>query len=143
MRFIRETEQIISSGRGTPAISTWYQQCHYEAFKADCQKTIGIIAQDHQHHLDDDEGCLRNNLTDARNDISTRGLEHYVDEERAALQRERRLAAWDLVLDEQMNQDESGDYQPQHIAEAYQEVSVRSQIEAHVKALQYRKEYEA
>jgi hypothetical protein len=56
----------------------------------------------------------------------------------------RCTAPWDLVFDEQMNQYESGDYQPQHtIAEAYQEVSILSQIEAHVKALQYRKEYEA
>jgi hypothetical protein len=124
MRFIRETEQ--SSGGGT----TWYQQRHYKAFKADCQKTAEISRD------------LRN-LTNARKDISTRGLEHYVDEERAALRRERRLAAWELVFDEQMNQYESGDYQPQHIAEAYQEVSARSQIEAHVKALQYVKESES
>jgi hypothetical protein len=125
MRLIKETEQ--SSG-GT----TWYQKRHYKAFTADCQKTAEIAR--------DLEG-LRN-LTKGRKDISMRGLEHYVDEDRASIRRERRLAAWDLVFDEQMNQYENGDYQPQHIAEAYQEVSVRSQFEAHVKALQYVKESE-
>jgi hypothetical protein len=119
IRFIREREQ--SSGS-----TTWYQQRDYNAFKADCQKTVEI-ARDLQ--------CLRK-LPYARMFISTRGIEHYVDEERAALRRERRLAAWDIVLDEQMYQNKSGDYQPQHIAKAYQEVSVRCQIEAHEKALQ-------
>jgi hypothetical protein len=125
MRFIKETQQ---SSRD----SSWYQQSHYKAFTADCQKTAEIAR--------DLEG-LRN-LTKGRKDISMRGLEHYVDEERASLRRERRLAAWDLVFDEQENQYESGEFEPEHIAEAYQEVSVRSQFEAHVKALQYVKESE-
>jgi hypothetical protein len=133
-QFIRETEQGSSGG----TTSTWYQERHYKAFKADCQKTAEI-ARDH------DLKGFGYNLTYARKDISTRGIEHYVDEERAALRCERRLAAWDLVFDEQLDQYESGagDYQPQHIAEAYQEVSVGCQLEAHVKALQYLKESEA
>jgi hypothetical protein len=125
IRFFREREQ---SSRST----TWYQQHDYDAFKKDCQKTAEI-AQDLQ--------CLRK-LPYARMYISRRGIEHYVDEERLALRRERRLAAWEIVLDEQMDQNKSGDYQPQHIAKAYQEVSVRCQIEAHEKALQYLQESE-
>jgi hypothetical protein len=65
-----------------------------------------------------------------------------MDEERAALRNERILASWDIVLDEQMYQYESGDDQPQRIAEGYQEVSARCQNEAHVKVLQYLKESE-
>jgi hypothetical protein len=128
IRFFRERGQS-SSGRST----TWYQKRHYKAFKADCQKTAEIAR---------DLECLRY-LTYARTYISTRGIEHFVDEERAALRRGRILAAWDIVFDEQMNQYESGDDQLQHIAEAYREVSVLCQIEAHVKAVQYLKESEA
>jgi hypothetical protein len=124
IRVIRDAEQISGS-------SNWYQHRHYQAFKADCLKTAEIA-----RNLNDLRAAKRKHF-------STRGLEHYVDSERAALRRSRRLAAWVLVFDEQMNQYESGDYEPQHIAEAYREVSVRSQIEAHVKALQYLKESEA
>jgi hypothetical protein len=123
IRFIKDTEQSGST--------TWYQQRHYKAFKADCLKTAAIARN------------FENLRAATRKRISTRGLEHYMDSERATLRRERRLAAWDVVLDEQMNQYESGDYQPQHIAKAYQDVSVGCQIEAHVKALQYLKESEA
>jgi hypothetical protein len=127
MRIIKETAQ--SSGD-----TTWYQPRHYNAFMVDCQKTAETVARDVKG---------LSNLTYARKYFfSTRGLEHYVDQERGALRRDRRLAAWDLVLDEQMYQYESGYYQPQHIAEAYQEVSVRSQIEAHVTALEHLKESE-
>jgi hypothetical protein len=127
MRFIKETAQ--SSGD-----NTWYQPRHYNAFMVDCQKTAETVARDLKG--------LRN-LTYARKYFfSTRGLEHYVDQERGALRRDRRLAAWDLVLDEQTYQYESGYNQPQLIAEAYQEVSVRSQIEAHITALEHLQESE-
>jgi hypothetical protein len=125
IRYIRDAEQ--SSGS-----TTWYQQRHYKAFKTDCIKTAAIARN------------FENLRSATRKHISTRGLEHYVDTERAALRRERRLEAWDVVLYEQMNQYESGaPYQPQHIAEAYREVSIGCQLEAHLKALQYQKESEA
>jgi hypothetical protein len=115
MRLIKETAQ--SSGD-----TTWYQQRHYNAFLVDCQKTAATVARDLKG--------LGNLIYARKYFFSTRGLEHYVDQERGALRRDRRLAAWDLVLDEQMYQYESGYYQPQHIAEAYQEVSVRSLCKA-------------
>jgi hypothetical protein len=126
IRRIEKTEQ--SSGS-----NTWYQRRDYKAFEVDCEKTAEI-ARDLERSR---------NSTYARTYISTRGLEVYIDEKRAELRRERILASWDIVLDEQTYQYESGYDQPQHIAEAYQEVSVRCQKEAHVKALQYLQESEA
>jgi hypothetical protein len=130
MRFIKKTK------RSTAAI-TWYQPRHYEAFQADCRKTAEM-ARD----LEGLGNLTHGRKTHGRKEISTRGLEHYVDEEKGVIRNERRLAAWDLVLDEQWKQYERGDYQPQLIAEVYQEVSVRSQFEARIKALQYMEESE-
>jgi hypothetical protein len=81
IRLIEKTEQSSRS-------NTWYQERHYKAFEADCEKTAEI-ARD----LDS---------TYARTYISMRGLEDYMDEERPALRSERILASWDIVLDEQM-----------------------------------------
>jgi hypothetical protein len=68
------------------------------------------------------------------------GLEHTICEELSQNRSIRKQEAVDVVIDEQENQREDGEYMPDYIAEIYRDISITSHWEAHEQALRYRQE---
>jgi hypothetical protein len=68
------------------------------------------------------------------------GLEHIICEELSQNRSTRKQEAVDVVIDEQENQREDGEYMPDYIAELYGDITRTSHWEAHEQALRYRQE---
>eukprot|EP00980_Cylindrotheca_fusiformis_P013083 scaffold3281_cov129-Cylindrotheca_fusiformis.AAC.2 len=68
------------------------------------------------------------------------GLEHTMCQELWQNRSTRKQEAFDVVIDEQENQHEDCEYLPEYIAEIYKDIARISHMEAHERALRYRKE---
>jgi hypothetical protein len=106
-------------------LEAWYQPDDYKVFKKNC-KLIAQLAQEIGTE------AIENQMND-----TCRGLELLVSRRRAALRVSRRNIAWDVVLDEQDSQRESGQSSPETIAQLYTKVTSDSQGEAHQQALSH------
>jgi hypothetical protein len=106
-------------------LEAWYQPNDYNVFKKNC-KGIARLAQEIGTE------AIENQMND-----TCRGLEPLLSRSRAAVRVSRRNIAWDVVLDEQDSQLESGRSSPETIAQLYTKVTFDSQVDAHQQGLRY------
>jgi hypothetical protein len=106
-------------------LEAWYQPDDYKVFKKNC-KHIARLAQEIGTE------AIENQMND-----TCRGLELLVSRSRVAVRVSRRNIAWDVVLDEQNSQRESGQSSPETIAQLYTKVTSDSQVDAHQQALSH------
>jgi hypothetical protein len=93
--------------------SIWYSGEEYRAIKAEWKYAVDLVKKGGVSSLESSS-------------FSTRGLERLLCPVYAALRRTRRQNAWNIVLDEQDDQNRRGHhYSPEFIAELYQEISAR------------------
>ena len=100
--------------------AAWYSREEYEMLKKDCQRTAKLVKQATL------VGCQA--ITPS---ICGRGLECIVDRNRSNLRSNRRVTAWDMILDEQYKQRKDYTCDSQAIADLYRTVSEQAQSDAY------------
>ena len=98
----------------------WYSKKEYKKFKKEIQFTLDLAR----------EGKLM-----GQHRYSDRGLEHVIYRKVGTLRRLRRERSVDTVILEQRDQRREGTFSPEFIAELYQDVSAKSQLDAQKLAL--------
>ena len=104
----------------------WFSVEDFAQFKEDCKRTISMMKELGVSFQNTEVTC-------------SRGLEHFI-ETRKSNRKSRRANASRAVLAEQELQFKEGSYDPEYIAEVYQEISVTCQAEAYSAGLRDQEE---